>query len=258
MAKKLALIDPDLLTNLLTQLKTSVQPQPPVNPTLREMGRLDNKMENILETSSEDARDTLGKYNNALQAFMVHNDKYKNTPIYPPVAIAKPDTEQVSEDRVDDRDTRANEILATIPKPYRAKAGLLLQHIKNNYSKIGWDSTGQVTVRGYPLPGTNIVDIVHDLVRPRKVNPPPGIYPAVAALKESNLPREAVGNKNRVHLFDKSFDTSLDKSIVASKPSGLPAIPETKKKRVISTPRKKLYATPYKRQQTVKRWLKFQ
>ena len=274
MAKKLALIDPDLLTNLLTQLKTPT-PQPPANPTVKAMVRLDSDMDRILESDSGDSRAKLSRYNTALQSYMAHSDKYKSTPTTPPVTIESKDSSQDSSQdssRDSSQDTWSVEILTSIPKPYRTKAGLLLHHIKHNQSKVGWDSTGQITIHGSALPGTNIVDLVHDLVRPRKAAPPAGVYPAIAALKESNLPREAVGNKNRIHLFDAASQ-------------GLPVLPDVKTKRVVSTPlkrgrplkrkrlgltpiselaepkRKRVVSTPRRTHQstkaTARRWIKF-
>ena len=270
MSKKLALIDPDLLTKILTQVSPSTQP--PANPTVKEMGRLDDNMDRILESESDDARAKLGRYNNALQSYMVHSDKYKSTPTLPPIAINTPDPTQVESPPKED--TWTAEILSTIPKIYRTKANLLLHHIKHNQSKIGWDSTGQITIHGSALPGTNIVDLVHDLVRPRKVEPASGIYPVIAALKESNLPREAVGNKNRTHLFDGPWRTQPDisgprrKRVVSTplkrgttlkrKRLGLTPISELsepKRKRVVSTPRR------LQQQPSIaltRRWLKFQ
>lgn len=74
--------------------------------------------------------------------------------------------------------------------------------MKNSNGKIGWNKNGELTTSGVTLPGTNIVDLIGDVMRARKtVAAPPGIDQFARGLSEINVPREVVGNRNRLSLI---------------------------------------------------------
>lgn len=84
-------------------------------------------------------------------------------------------------------------IIETIPKKFQEKAKSFLMFARK-VSSVEWDSEGKVRVRGIPLPGANIVDLVNDAMRSRK-----RIRAAVrgqfcAALRTAGLPENFVGN----------------------------------------------------------------
>lgn len=61
------------------------------------------------------------------------------------------------------------EILDSIPRMKRAE--LLLRRLKSS-DEITWDQRGEVTIKGIKLVGSNITDLVSDIVRPRKTSNP--------------------------------------------------------------------------------------
>ena len=64
-------------------------------------------------------------------------------------------------------------------------------------SKITRDEVGRVKVYGKPIASSNIVDLINDTVRGRKKLEPSGWQTFAQNLKESNMPRDYVGNKKR-------------------------------------------------------------
>ena len=203
MAKKLVLIDPDLLGQLLVH---KAPPPPPANPTLRELSNLDTKMDKTLaQPTPEDPRATIQQYNNMLHSYNVHHDKYKKTPLLPPALIqSKATQDKVQQDQETDsepKDPWEEEIIDSVPLTLKGRAKLLIRRIKNSEGKLGWNSQGQLTRGGVALPNTNIVDLVGDVLRRRKtVGIPQGAEHFMSGLHDINVPKEAVGNKARLKL----------------------------------------------------------
>ena len=61
---------------------------------------------------------------------------------------------------------------------------------------LTWDEDGSVKVHGKPLAGY-FIDLVNDTLRQRKHSEPKGWQTFAQMLKESNVPRDYVGNKKR-------------------------------------------------------------
>ena len=209
MAKKLALIDPDLLIRLVEGLRKNTPSQPPADPRLDEMTRLDDNMDDALLRQPENEADALHamqKYNNQLQNFRLHHRQYK-TDNY--------GADDVSATSERSADTWETEIIDSVPVTLRNRAQLLIRRIKNSNGELGWNTKGELTRRGVAVPGTNIVDLIGDVIRQRKtVKAPPGHIPFASGLRDINIPREAVGNKARLALVygDATSDLSPPKT----------------------------------------------
>lgn len=116
--------------------------------------------------------------------------------------------------------TSIENVVRTVPKSLQNKAKLLMEHM-HDHTNLSFDQQMRLTKNGEPVMNTNIIDIVNDLVRKRKNNPEAfGWQDVMFALKESNVPREAIGNDDRWHV----------------------SVPETQ--RIPETPRKRPQETP--------------
>lgn len=94
------------------------------------------------------------------------------------------------------------DILSGLSEGKQEKAKLLLKFIRNN-PRIEIGENGEIYIEGQKIRGSNIIDLVHDLSIKRKAAPPAiGVNEIVKVLNKSNLPLEAVGNKDRRRLFD--------------------------------------------------------
>ena len=56
----------------------------------------------------------------------------------------------------------------TVPKTMQAKARRLMEHLKRD---IAWTARGELIHEGVPIAGSNVVDLVNDLLRKRKTYP---------------------------------------------------------------------------------------
>ena len=186
MTAKLALIDPDLLVRLLNE-RRNANPTPPANPTLREIGRIDNDMRTLLTDTKGDASTRLKKYNELLTEYDTQTDNFNKTPLGPPMRLA----EESRPPRADNPDRWVDFTIDSLPKTFKRTGELLMRHIKKSGDKLGWDAQGRVVYDGVAIPDSNIVDLINSVVRKRKGVPAPaGTEAFASALTELNTPAE--------------------------------------------------------------------
>ncbi|KAF4526816.1 hypothetical protein B566_EDAN015143 [Ephemera danica] len=93
------------------------------------------------------------------------------------------------------------------------KAKLLL-HLLSRSSIISWDDSGRVTINNQLLHGSNIIDLLNDVLRNRKHSSPVGWEPFAHVLASLNVPREFINNDQRwtyiQRLNGEHHDTSDD------------------------------------------------
>ena len=85
------------------------------------------------------------------------------------------------------------DVVDTVPKTMQAKARRLMEHMKRN---ISWTTRGELIHEGVPVAGSNVVDLVNDMLHKRKTDPT-GWQPFARQLRAMNLPMELVGNVAR-------------------------------------------------------------
>ena len=85
------------------------------------------------------------------------------------------------------------DVVDTVPKTMQAKARRLMEHMKRN---ISWTARVELIHEGLPVTGSNVVNLVNDLLRKRKTDPT-GSQPFARQLRAMNLPMELVGNVAR-------------------------------------------------------------
>ena len=146
------------LTNRYHQ--TQERPNPPVEQRVKVMDTLDKKMQTILEREDLSADERLKLYDQSFTRYLNVYDDYRPTP----VAVAP---EPVKQDLID------NEILESVPKTMKAKAQLLLKKMKSS-PDISWNEIGELKYKGKTVQGSNVVDLVNDVLSKRKYFNPHG------------------------------------------------------------------------------------
>ena len=85
-------------------------------------------------------------------------------------------------------------IVGTLPKTLQEKGRQLLSRL----SKVAWNERGELMHEGVPIPASNAVDLVHDLLRNRKTaRDPVGWRQFAKQMRSANIPLELVGNDAR-------------------------------------------------------------
>jgi hypothetical protein len=169
--KKIVLVPQDL-----------VHPARPVDETL---DNLDAQMSKILKSYNIPTDVKVKQYNQVLQRYMFLKNE-RNKPIELEIAgyASGP--------------TIHEQVLKGLPDSKQNLGRLLLDFITRQ-SNIAIENNGELSINGSQIPNSNIIDLVHDLVRDRKNRPPPtGSEALMKTLKQANMPIEYIGNKDRI------------------------------------------------------------
>ena len=208
-ARKMVLMDPRLLDTLRSP------PPPPSTDTLgKKVQALDDEMMTILDRKDLDDRTKVTLYNQVLQRYNALSDKHVKEPVRvvslnesmsAAAAAAAPsglgtgaEPGPVVEGTVGAPATSATsgieaDVVDTVPKTMQFKARRLMEHLKRD---IAWTARGELIHEGVPIFGSNVVDLVNDLLRKRKTDPI-GWQPFARQLRAINLPMELIGNTSR-------------------------------------------------------------
>ena len=170
MAKIMNLVDSRMLERV----------RPPVNPLHRALSVLDSDMKSILERADMSDEEKVQAYNQTLQKYLEYQ-----RPDVKAVEISR----QQNKPKVDVE----QDVMRTIPKSMRGKALSLIDRIKEN-PETSWNDRGEFVYRGQVVSGTNMVDLINDVLRHRKTFNPRGRYDFARALRDSHVPQEMIGN----------------------------------------------------------------
>merc|ERR1712121_336778 len=88
---------------------------------------------------------------------------------------------------VSNGDVWFDKVLDATPGRFQRTTKSLLDHIKGS-NKMGWDQSGRLVIDGAVVEGTNVLDLVHSVTRPRKVAAPSGAVIFLKTLAEINTP----------------------------------------------------------------------
>ena len=188
-AKKMLLISPESLQQktLTTKNETPAYKEF-IHRRIEPIEHLENEMHTLLDSKITDDRDKWMLYYQLLQRYFRHAEEER-----------KPFSTQHEEK--ESQNYRENgisneHILEAIPITLKRKATSLLNWISRK-ENIKWDSLGEVNLEGVKITGSNIVDLIRDLLSERKVSPPIGMKEFCQVLKKLNVPSSLIINRTR-------------------------------------------------------------
>jgi hypothetical protein len=149
-----------------------------VEQRVKVMDTLDKKMQTILDREDLSAEERLKLYDQSFTRYLNVYDDYRARP------------EPVKQDLFDD------EILESVPKTMKAKAQLLLKKMKSS-PDISWNEKGELKYKGETVQGSNVVDLVNDVLRKRKYFNPQGCETFGEALREANVTQDLIVHEDR-------------------------------------------------------------
>ena len=156
-------------------------------------------MKTILDRKDLDDRTKVTLYNQVLQRYNVLSDKHVKEPVREVTVNesgmgAGAAGAGVAEGAVGAPATGIEaDVVDTVPKTMQGKARRLMEHLKRD---IAWTTRGELIHEGVPVAGSNVMDLVNDLLRKRKTDPT-GWQPFARQLRAMNLPMELIGNVTR-------------------------------------------------------------
>ncbi len=87
-------------------------------------------------------------------------------------------------------------LLKSVPQTKQQVATNLIDFLQSNSQGIRFNERNQLMVDGTPLDGSNLVDLFSHAVRDKKTDVPVGWNEFFRLLKDHNVPRVALGNRN--------------------------------------------------------------
>ena len=179
--RKMALVDP----RLLKSLRENPTPLPDaIGTALRD---LDAEMTSILDGPDADESEKVRLYN---QALLRYNDMTKARAAKPIPVVVEVKKEAAATLPTTVVAVEPTDIVGTLPKTLQMKGRQLL-------SAVTWNERGELMHKGVAIPGSNAVDLIHDLLRNRKTPDPVGWQQFANQMRAANIPMELVGNVTR-------------------------------------------------------------
>jgi hypothetical protein len=145
-----------------------------------QMTKLDSEMNIIMKKKVSD-REKWTMYNQVLQRYLQIAEE-KRQPVKLPISS---DTDYLEET-----------VISSVPPSYKSKVQEVYRILRHS-SNIKWNDSGLVSVNGVSINGSNIVDLLNDILRQRKDVNPTGWKEFAKGLRDLNIPKEFVGNKVR-------------------------------------------------------------
>ena len=184
MAEKLALIDKDLLLRLLSR---RIPASAPSDPVLEKMERIDDQLQSALTDTKTPERQKSDNINRLLTSHDAFHKQYDSKFGVSPGGAGAAAAQSWA-------NHWKNKTLDAAPPTQKKMTENLMDHIQSS-NRMAWDAQGRLVVDGVTVPNTNILDLVHSIVRKRKKIPiPTGGDKFFNALNEINTPRELLPN----------------------------------------------------------------
>ena len=198
--KKMYLIPPDMVDNYQRKQRISNIE----NPERKVKEDVDDQMNDILHNSSLSDRDKVVLYSQLLPQLMkqrtpTQQSTTPKTVEHRPQPPQEPQQPQVPQEpqavpQVQQEDPWVNMSIKNVPAKYRRTADSLFSYLKLG-NRVQWNPDGSLKIDDHDYPESNIMDIVGYTTRQRKhLQKPPGTDALMEYLKDSNAPREVIGN----------------------------------------------------------------
>jgi hypothetical protein len=211
-AKKMILIDPRELDRINAAVTDRVN---------KANDGTENDMKRVLDRTDLSTHDMMKAYHQLLQRYLRKDKRRSKEPLNITVNRIKEDDEHIGTDTVAGDleeetpldppqpqpqkeatidDALERELLESVPVSFKARAKSLLNNIRRNKPKgfLDWSEEGEIVVAGVKIPGSNMVDLLHDSLRNRKgYKSPIGWEAFNEALALNNTPETLVSNTSR-------------------------------------------------------------
>ena len=182
------------------------RPQLPPNPQITQTSDLLKDMKEVLRQENISESEKAQLYGQTLHKFQTAHKKALRPAGNKEEVVHRPTTEGEADHRPH---TLRDRIVESVPVTMRRKAKLLLSMLEE-HPHMSWNEQGHLEVHGKPIPGSNMIDLVNDVLRHRKGSSPRGWEEFSKGLRDMNVPQEYIGNKQRWSWMQRHDDLSDD------------------------------------------------
>ena len=196
-SKRMVLI-PEEVVSLLRERQEET-----VSPITRNLVSLKEEMGDILERQDLRPDEKAKLYGQAFQRYQNVHDQKQAKPIsvqLVPPTVKSDFTSAIKRDIKEEKpsDQVSMEIVQSLPKTLKNRAELLLQKLKQQGEEVNWNDRGELVYNGKEVRGSNMLDLVNDILRNRrKTSTPQGWEYFARGLAHMNIPNELIQNINR-------------------------------------------------------------
>ena len=189
-AKRMVLVPEDLVT-LIKQRQ-----QEQVSPITDNLVSLKSEMNDVLSNPDLKPDEKMKLYNQSFQQYKSLHEQKDKQPL--PVQIMPSVVNNSNfETKTSLSDQTAADVLQSVPKTLKPRAELLLKKLKEKQDLMNWNDRGELVYNGRVIKGSNMIDLVNDVIRNRKTSNPEGWNYFARGLAQMNIPNEIVQNSNR-------------------------------------------------------------
>ena len=159
------------------------KPRLPPNPNVSATASLQRDLSSVMANEDLSEAEKSQLYGQTLHKFKTaHQKALKETSLF---SSSGPSSSKMNQLVID-----------SVPSTMKRKAQLLVSHLKNN-PNVSWEDDGTVKLYGKSIPGSNIIDLVNDVIRHRKGSKPTGWQAFAEGLRDMNIPQDVIGNRER-------------------------------------------------------------
>ena len=191
------------------QQQQQQRPELPPDPDVVQIVSFQKEMESVLKRNDLSESEKAHQFGQALQKFQSVRERI----LYPlqPTVTSTTETTPTPTTTTTTTDSTDERILESVPPTVRRKAKLLLQML-HSHPNVSYNEQGELEYGGKVITGSNIIDLVNDVLRHRKSFQPHGWQVFSQVLKEMNVPQEYVGNRKRWLYMQRGDSSKLDDS----------------------------------------------
>lgn len=191
--RKMVLIPEQILNDLKRKQSASY------SPVKNEIYNLESEMEDVMKRTELSAAERLQLFSELQGRYLKLVKKPDPTPVtivQPPSALT-PDVSHKPSMTVENGDHIEQMIVNSAPARLKSKAQAIVEILKRNPQILSWNDAGQMVYNNKVYEGSNITDLVNDLLVVRKKYKPIGLESFLEGLKRINLPLTNVSNNSR-------------------------------------------------------------
>ena len=192
--KKMILVD----QNSLERMRSTP------TPALNRASALDDEMQRVMDKPNLSDHERWAAYNELLQRYLGLKQEARQ-PVSIPILETSRSAANAGPYPVSNQpDPVLHQLISAVPKSHAKKAQLLYNLLKRNAQHITWNDAGECTINGSLLRGSNITDLISDVIRTRKNFQPLYHGEFAKVLSLVNAPQDLIGNSDRWKLVLRS------------------------------------------------------
>ncbi len=185
------------------------QQQQLISPAISQLTNLDQQIQTVLANPNLPAFVKAAQYEQLARCYRIMHEREFKRPV-PVTFQEQPIIQGEMFEQGNFTPQHEKTLLRSLPRNHHNKARLLLDHLRQHPDVFQLSDKNELVVNGDKVPGSNINDLVNEVVRQRAVRQFKGSELFADALASSNVPREALGSKERLaelQLADENFQT---------------------------------------------------